>query len=144
LSRLCVDYDSRSREEQKFSSNMQVRPDLLSKLLQKKIEPRDLVQPALPNPYPEEYCGGPMSSTYNPYWYALRGIFVEDGVLEVRFVSAYEVWPESWSTTVKPVEHEFPWNPNVLRRRGHRTSQFKLIQTHGQTAGGLKVHFTSS
>lgn len=120
---------------------MQVRPDLLAKLLQKKIEPRDLVQPALPNPYPDEYCGGPMRSTSNPYWFAIRGVWQTNRVLEVRFVSAFEVWPETWSTTVKPVEHEFPWNLNVLHGHGHRPPHFKLIQTHGRTAGGLKVGF---
>jgi hypothetical protein len=118
---------------------MQVRPDLLFQLIQKKIKPRDLVQPALPNPYPEKQCGGPMRSQSNPYWFAIRGVWTEDQVLEVRFVSAFEVWPETWSTTVKPVEHEFPWNLNVLEGRSQQ--QLKLIQTHGRTAGGLKVRF---
>lgn len=138
--RLCVDYDSSSRENQQFTSNVQVKSDLLTKLLQRKIDAKQLLESIRPNAYPENKCGGSMHATKNPYWYALHGIWKNNRELEVRFVSAYEVWPETWTTSVKPIDHAFPWNENVLKHGRHLTN-WKLIQLQGQTSKGLKVDF---
>jgi hypothetical protein len=139
LFRLCIDYDSSSREELGFASDLKIKSGLLTKLLHGKIEATKLLEATKPNPYPADKCGGLMHASNNPYWFALHGVWKRDRVLEVRFVSAFEIWPETWSTSVKPIDHAFPLNENVLKRHSRHFANWKLIQSHGETSKGLKV-----
>ncbi|KAI6243725.1 hypothetical protein M3Y99_00035800 [Aphelenchoides fujianensis] len=130
---ICLDYDSYSREEAKLDSKMQLKKNFLSRMLRKRSGDSDgLFEPIPPNAYPPKECGGPMRATNNGFWWAMRGRWRSERVLEMRFVSAFEVWTESWTTNVKPVDHEFAWNKNVLKKRKH---SWKLVQTHGFVKG---------
>ncbi|KAI6205873.1 hypothetical protein M3Y94_00841600 [Aphelenchoides besseyi] len=136
---LCVDYDSLAREETKFDYRTGSKKKYLTRLLQKRAglkTPFDVSQLVAPNQYPSEKCGGQMRSTQNAYWYALHGIWRSERVLEMRFVSAYELWTETSTPRVKvrPIDHDFPWNRNVLKSAN--PFQWKLVQSHGVVING--------
>jgi hypothetical protein len=107
-------------------------------LRKRNIDRKDIFEPVPPNTYPTEKCGGGIRSKNDPYWFALHGVWRTDRQLEMRFVSAFEVWPETWTATIKPLDHEFPWNSNVLKH----SYRWKLIQTHGVDVKGQKVSWT--